>query len=188
MFVLREKGMQIPAVGIEEGHDVERHSLSIEGLSILEVLLPNLIDDVAEEFGGPTHGCLVTSVVIKAGFVGSLCTYSDHHGSVVGNILVVEGEAGRAYKCCIAVVGFVLDSLHEDGGEGVLPGQLIIGDTISSKKRVYQIASRLLLVSFPLMGREESCLLEEECDCIGHHAYSWAGGVFFLPFKARRGP
>jgi hypothetical protein len=40
-------GMQTPAVGIKEGDDLEGRHLRIENVGILEVIIPNLIDDLA---------------------------------------------------------------------------------------------------------------------------------------------
>ncbi len=49
-------GMQPPAVGVKVGHDFKGHDLCIESLGILQVIVPNLVDDVAEEFGDTTFG------------------------------------------------------------------------------------------------------------------------------------
>ncbi len=85
------KNMKPSAVGIEERHDVDGRDLHVEGVGVFEVIIvPNHIDDVAEKFGHTLFGCLVTDVVIKSGFVGSLCTnVNDCHG-VICNHLVVE--------------------------------------------------------------------------------------------------
>jgi hypothetical protein len=62
--------MQSPAVGVKKSHDVQRHYFCVEGLGILKVVVPHLLDSFAEEFGNVPLGCLVTGVVIKAGLVG----------------------------------------------------------------------------------------------------------------------
>jgi len=119
--------MQPPTVGVKEGHDVNGRDLCVEGVGVFEVVVPNLIDDIAENLGHALLGRLVTGVVIEAGFVGSLCTNANDCCGIVSNCLVVEWEMGRAYKFG-TMVGFVLDSLGEDGCEEVNPIQLVIGD------------------------------------------------------------
>ncbi len=66
------KGVKPSAVGVKEGHDVDGRDLCVEGVSGFEVLVPNLIDEVVEKLGHTLFGHLVTGVVIKLGFVGSL--------------------------------------------------------------------------------------------------------------------
>jgi hypothetical protein len=46
-------GVKPPAVGIEEGHDVEGRHFSVEGVGVLEVVVPDFVNGVAEKFGGP---------------------------------------------------------------------------------------------------------------------------------------
>ena len=46
-------GMQPPTVGIELGHDFEGSDLCIESLGVLEVIVPNLVNNVAEELAMP---------------------------------------------------------------------------------------------------------------------------------------
>ncbi len=111
--------MQPSAVGVKEGHDVDGCDLCVESLSIFEIVVPDLIDNIAKEFGYPSYGRLVTDVVIEAGFMGRLCTDTDDCRGVVGNVFIVEGEAAGAYKFGIAMVGFVLGGIPEDGHEGV---------------------------------------------------------------------
>jgi hypothetical protein len=96
-----------------------------------------------EELGNATFGCFVVGVVIKVGFVGSLGVNTDDSCGVIGNVLVVEGEAGRPDKLGAAMVGFVLGGLRKDGCEGM---------TMRRGRRVSLMASRLLLVGFSLRG------------------------------------
>ncbi len=63
-------GMEPPAVGIKDGYDLEGQHLRIEGISVLEVVLPELVDYLMEEFGSAVLGCLKAGVVIKAGAMG----------------------------------------------------------------------------------------------------------------------
>ncbi len=112
------KGMKPSAVGVKEGHDFDGRDLRVEGVGVFEVVVSNLIDDVAEKLGYALFGRLITGVVIELGFVGSLRTNANNCRGVVSNRLVVEWETSRAYKFG-AMAGFVLDSLGEDGCEGV---------------------------------------------------------------------
>ncbi len=67
------KGMKPPAVGVKEGHDVNGRDLCVEGVGIFEVVVPNIIDNIAEKLGHASFDCLVTGVVIESGFAGGLC-------------------------------------------------------------------------------------------------------------------
>ncbi len=119
--------MKPSTVGFKEGHDFDGHDLCVEGVGIFEVIVPNLIDNIAEKLGHTLFGRIVTGVVIESGFVGSLRTNANNCRGIVSNCLVVEWEMSRAYKFG-AMVCFVLDSLGEDGCEGVKSVQLVIGD------------------------------------------------------------
>jgi hypothetical protein len=119
------ESMKASAVGIKEGHDVDGCFLYVEGVGIFEVIVPNFIDNVAEKLGHALLGRLVTGIVIKSRFVGSLCTNTNNCRGIVSNRLVVEWETSQAYKFG-TIFGFVLDSLGEDGCEGVSPIQLVV--------------------------------------------------------------
>jgi hypothetical protein len=120
--------MKPSAVGIEERHDVNGRDLRVEGVGVFEVVVPNLINNVAEKFRPASFGRLVTGVVIKSGFVGSLRTNVNDCRGIISDCLVVEWETSRVYEFG-TIVGFVLDSLGEDGNEGVNNSvQLVIGD------------------------------------------------------------
>jgi hypothetical protein len=56
--------MQTPAVGAKMGHDLDDRDLCVKGIGNFEIVVPDLIDDVAEKFGVPTLGRLVNGVVI----------------------------------------------------------------------------------------------------------------------------
>ncbi len=121
------EGMKPSAVGVKEGHDVDGCDLCVEGVGIFELVLPNLINNIVEKLRHALFGCLVTGVVIQSGFVGSLHTNANNCHSVISDPLVVEWETSRAYKLN-TMNGFILDSLSEDGREGVNSIQLNIGD------------------------------------------------------------
>jgi hypothetical protein len=114
------KGMQPFAVGVKEGHDVDGCDLHLEGVSIVEVIVPNLVIIIAENLGHALFSRLVTGIVIELGFVGGLRMNVNHCRGIISNRLVVEWETSRADKFGTMVV-FVLDSLGEDSREGVNP-------------------------------------------------------------------
>ncbi len=62
--------MQPPTVGLEVGHDFEGCDLCIESLGILQVIIPNLVDDVVEEFGDAMFGRLVALHCCQGGIFG----------------------------------------------------------------------------------------------------------------------
>ena len=107
--------MQTPAVGVEVGHDFDGQDPCVESLGIFEIIVPDLINDIAKECGHPTFGCLITGVVIKAGFMGRFCMNSDDCCGIVGDVFIIEGEAGGTYEFLVAMVGLVLGGLREDG-------------------------------------------------------------------------
>jgi hypothetical protein len=119
--------MKPSAVVIKKGHDVNGRDLCVEGDSIFEVILPNFINDLTEKLGHTLLSRLITGVVIEMRFVGGLCTNAKNCCGIVSNYLVIEWETSRA---CVfgTMVCFVLDSLGEDGCDGVNPVQLVVGD------------------------------------------------------------
>jgi hypothetical protein len=119
-------GMKPSAVGIKGGHDVNGCDLRVKGVGIFQVIASNFIDDVTEKFGHALLGRLVTGLVAKSGFMGSLHMNASNQRGIFGNRLVVEWEMGRAYKFD-TVVGFVLGGLGENGCEEVHPIQLVVG-------------------------------------------------------------
>jgi hypothetical protein len=121
------EGMKPSAVGIKEGHDVDGCDFCVEGVGVFEVVVSNFIDNVAEKLGHASFGRLVNGVVIELGFVGSLRTNANDCRGIVSNRLVIEWETSQACKFG-TMVGFVLDSLGEDGCEGMKPIQLVVGD------------------------------------------------------------
>jgi hypothetical protein len=144
--------MQPPAVGIKVGHDFEGPELHIESLSVLQVVIPNLIDDIAEEFGSATFGRLIAGVVVKTGFVGSLSVNMNDGCTVVGNVPVVEGEAGRPDELGGAMVGFVHGASVRMAMREWIPFNWSYGMTMRRGRRASLIASRSSLVGFPSRG------------------------------------
>jgi hypothetical protein len=161
--------MQPPAVGIEEGHDVKGHDLHVKCVDVFQVVVPNFVDNIMEKLGHTLLGCLVTGVVIKTGFMGSLRTNVNNHRGVVGDLLVVELERGWVYKFG-TVVGFVLDGLGEDGHEGVNPIQLVIGDYHEKGEKGLPNGEQVIIGQLPFEGREGVMgLFEEASDHVGCH-------------------
>ncbi len=72
-----------------------------------------------EELGDATFGCLVAGKVIKVRLVGGFGANTDDGCGVIGNVPVLEEEAGRPDKLGAAMVGFVLGSLCKNGREGM---------------------------------------------------------------------
>ena len=121
-------GVEPSTVGVEEGNDVECRHLCVEGVGVLEVVVPDLIDDVVEKFGRSAFCRFEACVVIEAGFVGRLRSYTNDCGGVVRDAAVVEWEAGGGFERVTAMVGGVPHTIHDDGREGVDSPQKIVGD------------------------------------------------------------
>ncbi len=58
--------------------------------------------------------------------MGGLCSNTDNCRGIVGNVFIIEGEAGGPDELGAAVFGFVLGSLNQDGREGMDTFQLVI--------------------------------------------------------------
>ena len=83
--------MQPPAVGVEEGHDVDGHDLHVEHFGILEIIVPDLADDIAKEFGDASFDRLVDGV------------WSSQRGGIYGLPLYEHGQQlwhCRRWKYC----------------------------------------------------------------------------------------
>ncbi len=64
--------VKTPAVGSKEGNHVQGYHLCVDGVSILEIVVPDILHGVAEELGSTALGCLAPGVVIQAGFCGPI--------------------------------------------------------------------------------------------------------------------
>ncbi len=116
-------GVKPPAVGVKEGHDLEGQNLSVEGVGVLEVVVPDFVNDVLEEFGSPTLGHLVTGKVIEAGFVGQFRTDANNPGGIVSDGANVERQADGMDKGG-AMVGGIPCRICEEAHEGMDPPQV----------------------------------------------------------------
>ncbi len=163
-------GMQPPAVGVEEGHDVAGRDLRVERLGVLEIIVPDLVDNVTKEFCDASFGRLVTGVVVKVGFMGGLCSNTDDCCGIVGNVFVVEGEADGPDKLGIAMVGFVLGGIREYGREGMDSFHLIIRDDHEQWEKGLPDCEQVVVGWLPFEGGGGViCLFEEEGDWVGVH-------------------
>ncbi len=121
-------GVEATGVGVEEGDDVEGRHLCVEGVGVLEVVVPDLLDGIPEEFGCAAFGRLVASVVVEACFVGRLRTNANDHGGVVRDAPVVEWETDGNDEGVTAMVGGVPRGLREESNEGMDPPEEVKGD------------------------------------------------------------
>ena len=111
--------MQPPAVGVEEGHDLDGHDLHVEHFGILEIIVPDLADDIAKEFGDASFDRLVDGVwSSQRGGIYGLPLYE--HGQQLWHRWrwkYCRGGGGRDIRFFADMVGFVLNGLCEDGRE-----------------------------------------------------------------------
>ena len=59
--------------------------------------------------------------------MGSFCTNTDGCCGAIGDVFIIEREAGGLYEFLVAVFGFVLGGICEDGREGMGNGLHSIG-------------------------------------------------------------
>jgi hypothetical protein len=84
-------GVEATAVQIEERHNFEGGNLRVERFGILEVVVPHLVDHIAEELSTAAFGCFVVVVVFEFGLVGCFRADADHSWGIIGDEFVVEG-------------------------------------------------------------------------------------------------
>ena len=162
--------MQAAAVGVEEGHNLDGRDLCVEGLGVFEIVIPDLITNVAKKFHNAMFGRFVAGVVIKAGFMGGLCTNSDDCRGVVGNVFIVEGEADETYKCGVAMFCFVLGGFREDSRERMDAFQLIIGNDHEKRKNTLSDGKQVVIGWFPFKrGKSVLFFFEEAGDGVRRH-------------------
>ena len=102
--------------------------------------------------------------------MGHLCTNSNDSRGVVGNVFIVEREAGGTYELVVAMFGFVLDGLREDGHEGVDSVQLVVGNDHEEGKKRFPDGKQVVIRWFPFeRGKDIVSLFEEAGDGIRHH-------------------
>ncbi len=102
--------------------------------------------------------------------MGCLCTNSDDCRGVVGDVFIVERKAGGTYEFGVAMFGFVLDGLREDGREGVDSIQLIIWNDHEEGKERFPDGKQVVIRWFPFKrGKGVVCLFEETGDGVRRH-------------------
>jgi len=162
--------MQPPTVGVKEGHDVDGHDLSVEGISVFEIVVPDLVNDISKKFGNATFGRFVTGVVIEAGFVGRLCMNPDDCCGIVGDVFIVEGEADGTYEFGVAMFSFVLGGLREDGREGLDSFQLVVRNDHEEREKTLLDGKEVVIGWFPFKrGKGVLCLFDEAGDGVRRH-------------------
>jgi len=121
-------GVEAPAVCVKERDDLEGGHLHEEGVGVLEVVEPDLVDGLAEEFFCSPLRRLITGVVIEAGFVGGFCTDADDSRGIVRDAGAVKRQAARTAEERASMVGSILHGICEDCREGLDPSKLVVGD------------------------------------------------------------
>ncbi len=160
------------SVDVLEGNDVKGRYLCVEGVSILEVIVPDLLHSVTEELGSAALGCFVTGVVFEAGFVGQLCIDRNDCGGIVHDGAIVKRQTIGANKRVASMIGGIPHCVYEDGSEGVDPPKLIIGNLHEDRERHFSDQKEVVDSGFPFKGRKGILsLLEMERDCIRRHAW-----------------
>ncbi len=147
-------GMKSPAVGIEEGDNFKGRHLRVEGVGVLEVFEPDLVNGFSEEFGGPMLRPLVAGVVVEGSFVGRFCLSANDRGGVVRDAIVVERQSDRAFESIAAMVGDVRHCICQDGLEGVDPPKLVVGDLHQDWEERLLDQEKIIIRWLPLDGGE----------------------------------
>ena len=162
--------MQTLTVGVEVGHDVDGQDPCVESLGVFEIIVPDLINNIAKESRDSTFGGLITGVVIKAGFMGRFCMNSDDCRGVIVDVFIVEGEAGGTYEFLVAMVGLVLGDLCEDGHEGMNTLQLVIINDHEDRDKLLSDGEEVIIGWLPVKGREGvRGLFDEAGDSVRRH-------------------
>jgi hypothetical protein len=102
--------------------------------------------------------------------VGGLVTNTDNGHCIIGNVLVVEGEAGRLDKLGAAMVGFVLGGLCKDGHEGMDSQSLVIWNDHENGEKGLPDGKQVVVGWLPFNGGEGIVgLFEKMGDCVSVH-------------------
>ena len=81
--------------------------------------------------------------------MGRLCTNLDDCRGVVNSCSIVEREAFGTDKIFVAMVGFVLGGLSEDGHKGMGSLQLVVGDDHEEGKKSPPDGTEVVVGWFP---------------------------------------
>ena len=88
--------------------------------------------------------------------MGCLCTNSDDCRGVVSKCIIVEREAFGTYEIFVAMVGFILGGLDEDGHKGMGSPQLVVGDDREERKKCPLDGKQVVVGWFPFEGGKVS--------------------------------
>jgi hypothetical protein len=158
-------GMQPPAVGVKESHDVKGRDLCVKCVSVFQVIVPKCHGETWPHPALPPFNWRSP----QSGFMCSLRTNANNRHGAIGDPLVKEWETGQVYKFGI-VVGFILGGLGEDGHEGVNTVQLVIGDDHEKGDKGLPDGKQVVIRWLPFKGgRGVMSLFEEVGDCVRYH-------------------
>ena len=162
--------VEAPAVKIEESNDVQSRNLSVEGVGILQVVVPHLVHDVAEELGASTLGGFVVSKVFELGFVSCFRSDTDDGSGIVWDGTVIERETRRAYERRAPVGRGILGRVREESCQGMDSAHSIKWDDHEDGQEHLSDGEEVVIRWFSLDGREDiKRLPEEEGDSVRSH-------------------
>jgi hypothetical protein len=98
--------------------------------------------------------CLIAGLVVKAGFVGRFRSNANNRGGVVCDVTVIEWQSDGAFECIAAMVGGVRHCIPQDGHEGVVPPELVVGDLHQDREECLPDQEEIVICWLPLDGGE----------------------------------
>jgi hypothetical protein len=149
--------VEAPAVEIEESDDVQRRDLGVEGVGILQVIVPHFVHDVAEKFGASSLSGFVVCEVLEFGFVCCFRFDTDDSSGIVGDGSVIERErrAGRRNGVPPWAAAYLAGSVRRAVREWI-PPTASNGMIMRMGRRTSRIERRSSSVGFPSMGGKTS--------------------------------
>jgi hypothetical protein len=88
------------------------------------------------------------------GFMGRLCMDTDNCRGIVGDVFIEEGEAAGAYEFGIAMGGFLLGGICEDGHEGMDFFQLVVRNYHEEREKTLLDGKEVIIGWLPFKGGE----------------------------------
>jgi len=147
-----------PPGAVDGWEAFDGRDLSVKGISVFEIVVPDLINNIAKKFGNATSGRFETGIVIEAGFMGRLCTNPDDCCGVVGNVFIIEVEADGKYELGVAMFSFVLGVLRENGREGVDSFQLVVRIDHEEREKTLLDGKEIVIGWFPFKRGKGVCV------------------------------
>ena len=95
--------------------------MGVEGVGIHQIVVPNLVHDITEEFGASTLSSFVVSKVFALGFVCCFCFDADNSSGIVRVGTVIEWETHRVYERRACMGSGILGRVREESCEGMDP-------------------------------------------------------------------